>query len=434
MNTTTVFAPATALGGAVAIIRISGDAVCAIADALCRGVPCRKPRQLCHTLICDGDAVLDDGMAVYFPSPHSYTGEDMLELHCHGGPQTVCDILSCLARYASPAAGGEFTKRAFLNGKMDLSRAEAVMDLVNASAEQSRRAALFQLEGGVSRRIAAVEETLLDALSAISVGMDFPDEAEEDVLCALPRQLDQAERDIRALLHGGKSGRVLRDGLRVAILGKPNVGKSSLLNALLGRERAIVTASAGTTRDVLCESMQLGGVPVQLLDTAGIRAASDEAEQIGVIRAREAMESADVLLVVADASAPLGGEDHALLAETLGRTRLVVGNKCDLPSVSSYAFDLLVSARTGTGLDALAGRILALCMEDPSDCTCLTNARHLAALSDALACVGSARAAQELDCAATDIRAALHHLGTITGREADAALIDRIFSNFCVGK
>ncbi len=431
---TTVFAPATALGGAVAIVRISGDAVREIADALCRGIPLKKPRQLCHTLISDGETVLDDGMAVFFPSPHSYTGEDMLELHCHGGSQTVADLLACLSRYASPAAGGEFTKRAFLNGKMDLSRAEAVMDLVNATAEQSRRAALFQLEGGVSRRIAAVEDALLGVLSAISVGLDFPDEAEEDVLFALPRQLDQAESDIRALLHDGKCGRILRDGLRIAIVGKPNVGKSSLLNALLGRERAIVTAAAGTTRDVLCESVQLGGVPVQLLDTAGIRCACDAAERIGVLRAREAMDAADVLLLVIDASASLDGEDRALLAETAARTRLIVGNKCDLPTASADAADLLVSARTGAGLDMLADRVLALCMENPSDCTCLTNARHLSALSDALTCVESARAAHELDCAATDIRAALHHLGLITGREADAELIDRIFSDFCVGK
>lgn len=437
MREDTIFAPASAVGGAVTVIRISGPDAARVARLLSADVT-KTPRELRFVRVRDGAETVDDGMAVYLPAPRTYTGEPMAEIHCHGGSCTVQRVLALLSGCGfRPAEAGEFTRRAFVNGKMDLSQAEAVMDVVNAAAQQSLRAAVAQLNGSVSRAVGEVESLLLDALSGIDAALDYPDEAEADAYAALPEQLKAAQERIARLLAEGRRGRVLRDGLRVVLLGRPNVGKSSLLNALLGSERAIVTGQAGTTRDVLDERAVFDGVPVRLFDTAGIREAQDEAERIGVSRAREALARADVLLVVLDGAAPLAAEDAALLAETAGRPRILVRNKCDLPAADMELPEaaLPVSARTGAGLDALRTAILALAapQQDAGD-PCVTNERHLRALDCALASIRAAQAAAELDCAATDLRAALRHLGTITGTDVDERVIDRIFSNFCVGK
>lgn len=437
MREDTIFAPASAVGGAVTVIRISGPDAARVARLLSADVT-KTPRELRFVRVRDGAETVDDGMAVYLPAPRTYTGEPMAEIHCHGGSCTVQRVLALLSGCGfRPAEAGEFTRRAFVNGKMDLSQAEAVMDVVNAAAQQSLRAAVAQLNGSVSRAVGEVESLLLDALSGIDAALDYPDEAEADAYAALPEQLKAAQERIARLLAEGRRGRVLRDGLRVVLLGRPNVGKSSLLNALLGSERAIVTGQAGTTRDVLDERAVFDGVPVRLFDTAGIREAQDEAERIGVSRAREALARADVLLVVLDGAAPLAAEDAALLAETAGRSRILVRNKCDLPAADMELPEaaLPVSARTGAGLDALRTAILALAapQQDAGD-PCVTNERHLRALDCALASIRAAQAAAELDCAATDLRAALRHLGAITGTDVDECVIDRIFSNFCVGK
>lgn len=437
MRENTIFAPASAVGGAVTVIRISGPDAARVARLLSADVT-KTPRELRFVRVRDGAETVDDGMAVYLPAPRTYTGEPMAEIHCHGGSCTVQRVLALLSGCGfRPAEAGEFTRRAFVNGKMDLSQAEAVMDVVNAAAQQSLRAAVAQLNGSVSRAVGEVESLLLDALSGIDAALDYPDEAEADAYAALPEQLKAAQERIARLLAEGRRGRVLRDGLRVVLLGRPNVGKSSLLNALLGSERAIVTGQAGTTRDVLDERAVFDGVPVRLFDTAGIREAQDEAERIGVSRAREALARADVLLVVLDGAAPLAAEDAALLAETAGRSRILVRNKCDLPAADMELPEaaLPVSARTGAGLDALRTAILALAapQQDAGD-PCVTNERHLRALDCALASIRAAQAAAELDCAATDLRAALRHLGAITGTDVDECVIDRIFSNFCVGK
>lgn len=435
MREDTIFAPASAVGGAVAVIRISGPDAARVARLLSADVT-KTPRELRFVRVRDGAETVDDGMAVYLPAPRTYTGEPMAEIHCHGGSCTVQRVLALLSGCGfRPAEAGEFTRRAFVNGKMDLSQAEAVMDVVNAAAQQSLRAAVAQLNGSVSRAVGEVESLLLDALSGIDAALDYPDEAEADAYAALPEQLKAAQERIARLLAEGRRGRVLRDGLRVVLLGRPNVGKSSLLNALLGSERAIVTGQAGTTRDVLDERAVFDGVPVRLFDTAGIRTARDEAERIGVARAREALAGADVLLVVFDGARPFAEGDAALLAETAGRRRILVRNKCDLPPGGDLPADALpVSAKTGAGLPELRARILSLAAPQEADAAAITNERHLHALARAHAALCAAAEATELDCAATDLRDALHHLGSITGTDVDESVIDRIFSNFCVGK
>lgn len=431
----TIYAPSTAIGGAIAVLRVSGPRAKETARIFDRGFA-SEPGMMRFVRVQDDKEPIDDAMAVYFSAPASYTGEDMVEIDCHGGHQTVQRILGLLSGLGfRPAEGGEFTRRAFLNGKMDLAQAEAVMDIITADAEQSRKAALNQLHGSVSRAIHDVEDVLLDALSGIDAAIDYPDEAEEDCIVRLPEQLGAGRSKAERLLADGRRGRVLRDGLRVVILGRPNTGKSSLMNALAGFERAIVTDIAGTTRDVLDERLSFDGVPVRLIDTAGIREATDRAEQIGVDRALDEMRRADVQLVLLDGSAPLTTEDETLIETTEnGIPRILVVNKCDLPRQTDYAGAISISAKTGQGLEELKREVLRLAAPQDADCNAITNERHLHALEQACAALCSAEQAEELDCKATDIRAALQALGSITGTDVDATVIDRIFERFCVGK
>ena len=437
-----IYALATPVGGAIAVVRISGPG----AEALLRRVFTGRgaPREMAYGRVVDGAGeTLDEAMAAFFPAPRSYTGEDMAELYLHGGQVTVRRVLALLGCHARSARPGEFTERAFLAGKMDLAQAEAVMDLINAGAERSAKSALAQLEGRLSARIVGVERELLDALSGLEAAIDYPEELEDDVTSALPEVLAAAERELHALAGAGLSGRVLREGARVAIVGRPNAGKSSLLNALAGTERAIVTRFAGTTRDVLEETVSMEGVPVTLYDTAGIRAADDPVERIGVERARLAAERADLLLVCFDAAAPLTEEDLALLRETEGRPRIAVCNKSDLPALWSAETlaaqgisACTVSAETGEGLASLRHAI-AVRVAPEQESALVTNARHIEALQLAAASVAEAQqnaGGAELELVATDLREALSALGQITGRTAAADLIERIFSKFCVGK
>ena len=433
MQADTIYAPATAIGGAIALIRVSGPLCPNIArEVLDRDVT-KTPRMLRFVRVMDGEKVLDDGMACFLPGPGTYTGEDMLELSCHGGSRTVARLLERLsAAGARPAEPGEFTKRAFLNGKMDLSEAEAVMDVVSARAEESLKAALEQLHGKLSKRIHGIEELLIDSLSAIDAAVDYPDEVEEDVSATLPESLDRAQGEIDALIAEGRQGRALREGVYVALVGRPNVGKSSLLNALLGADRAIVTDLPGTTRDTLDEETSFFGVPVRLVDTAGIRESGDLVEQIGIDRARAALDRADVAVLLLDGTQTLTEEDQRLLALTAGKNRLVLRSKGDLLQARDDFGELSVSAKTGEGLDELKRRIVAL--SGAREGAAITNERHIKALENARAALLHARTAHELTLVATDVRDALHHLGAITGRDVDADLIDRIFSRFCVGK
>ncbi|MDO4544488.1 MAG: tRNA uridine-5-carboxymethylaminomethyl(34) synthesis GTPase MnmE [Clostridia bacterium] len=435
MTDKTVYAPSSAIGGAIAVIRISGSLSKSIARRILSANVTATPARLCHTRIIDGDEVIDEAMAVYFAAPATYTGEDMLELHCHGGAQTVQAVLACLSKTgARPAENGEFTKRAFLNGKMDLSRAEAVMDVINAAASRSLKAALLQLQGGVFTVVNEVSELLLDALAGIDAAIDYPDEAYEDAYEDVPQRIAEARSRLDALIASGRRGRVLREGLRLAIVGKPNVGKSSLLNALLGRERAIVTAEAGTTRDTIEELFSVRGFPIRLVDTAGIREGAATIEAIGIERARSELKNCDLALVVLDGSAALDENDRAVLELSKGLQRLVVQNKADLCSIKLDEATLLISAATGLGMADLEAAIASSIGADVTDETPITNERHLFALERARECLLHAAEALELDCIATDIRDGLHWIGTITGADVDSQVIDRIFENFCVGK
>ncbi len=430
-TTDTIFAPSTAIGGAIAIIRISGPKISEVIQNLLSVTLC--PRQMTFVSIVSCGELLDEAMAVYFPGPKSYTGEDMLELHCHGGIQTVRRVSDALlSLQLRPAEGGEFTRRAFLNGKMDLTQAEAVMDIINAQADSSLRSALHQLNGGVRRKIESIENRVLDLRSAVEAAIDYPDEAEEDTYRELLRTLPALIDTIDHLIQSGKAGRALREGIRVVIAGRPNVGKSSLFNALLNEDRAIVTGIAGTTRDVLDERVAIKGVSVRLIDTAGLRTASDEAESIGIDRAIQAQKSADLILVVLDGSEPLTDADRNILAKTDPNKRIVLSNKCDLGKHEGA--DLSISCKTGEGIETLKERIVSMAEPALADTTCITNLRHIRALEQAQISLKEAVRQTEPDCIATELREASHHLGTITGTDVDESMLDRIFENFCVGK
>lgn len=435
----TIAATATPVGGALAVLRVSGPAARQILAALFSGSI--APRRVGYGDLRFEGQLLDRATAVFYPGPASFTGEDMAEFIVHGGQAVVRRVLDAILHCgARPADAGEFTRRAFLNGKLDLTEAEAVMDLISAQSLRAAESAAEQLAGSVSRRVNAILDPLVDALAGLNAAIDYPDELEEDVVCALPRTLADAAAAIAALTEDALRARVLREGARVVLAGPPNAGKSALYNALLGEDRAIVTEHAGTTRDLLPAQTQFQGLPVTLIDTAGLGEADDPIEAIGMGRAQDALAQADLVLLTFDASAPLDTQDAALLEATRDRPRLIVLNKTDLPPVLSPAqFEdqpggvLYVSALLHQGLEELkqAAAELILPQEHPA---LVTNARHIQALEQAQAALQSAQAAREPDCIATDLTEAVEHLAGITGRSAAAETMDRIFERFCVGK
>lgn len=441
--TDTIYALSTPVGGAIAVIRISGpDTLCAL-RAVFNGKT--EHRYVAHGSITAADgSALDDAMAVYFHGPKSYTGEDMAELYIHGGYAVSRRVLSRLSELPlRPAVPGEFTRRAFINGKLDLARSEAVMDLINASSSRGAASALEQLQGSLSRRIEKVEEEILDLLSGIDAAIDYPEELEEDVFSALPEGIRAARAEIDSLISGGMASRMVREGARIAILGRPNAGKSSLFNAMLGEDRAIVTPEAGTTRDILEGTLLINGITARLFDTAGLRQADSAAESIGISRARDIVDRADLLLIAMDGGDAVSHEERRLLASP-GR-KLAVICKSDL-SEGAAAFALAkdlakeygveaigVSAVTGEGVGALIDRIAELIAPE-CESALVTNSRHIAALRECSAALSSALQTEEADCIATDLRSALIALGEITGKSVDADVVDRIFSRFCVGK
>lgn len=346
--------------GGIGVVRISGPASLTIAAAMLDHRGALTPRYATYTRArrradSNGSGALDEVIATYFPAPHSYTGEHVVEISAHGSPVVLQAIVeSAMAAGARLARPGEFTLRAFLNGKRDLIQAEAVADLIAAATPLQARVAFDQLEGTLTGRIGAIDAQLFDLIARLEASLDFPDEGYHFIEPAeTARRIGRLVKRVNDLLGGARRGRLIRDGATVVIAGRPNVGKSSVFNALVGAERAIVTDVAGTTRDLVSEPIDLDGLAMTLVDTAGWRETGDRIEREGVARASRAREVADLLLLVIDRSEPATAEDEEPLAKTAERPRIVVGNKSDLPAAMDLAACVCVSARTGEGLDGL---------------------------------------------------------------------------------
>ena len=440
--------------GGVGIVRLSGPgahrAAAQVFRPMQRGALTDAPDRLLvyGTVLGPEGEGIDRGLAFVSRAPHSYTGEDTAELQCHGSPVVLGLVLEALYQAgARPARPGEFTQRAFLNGRLDLTQAEAVIDLIEADSARAVRNAAGQLAGALSRRIGGVYDALTDLMAHFCAVLDYPDEDLDPFRAeGMAAVLAEQGAALAALLQTAARGRRLRDGVVCALVGRPNAGKSSLLNALAGYERAIVTDRPGTTRDTVEAAVSLAELPFRLIDTAGLRASDDPAEQLGVARSRAAMDEADVVLLVCDGTASPGDEERALLAE-LGERAVVVRSKADRPAVWDAlpgSETVVVSARTGAGLaelEAVLGRrgaALLPAVRAGAQGLMLTNARQTDAVRRALEAVRRAEeglgAGLPPDLLLTDVEDALAALGELTGRTVREDVTDRIFSRFCVGK
>lgn len=448
----TIAALATAPGqGGVGIIRVSGPAALVIAQQIARREP--RPRYAHYGPFWSGEQALDQGLTLFFPGPHSFTGEDVLELQGHGGP-VVMDLLlkACLAAGARQARPGEFSERAFLNDKLDLAQAEAIADLIEASSEQAARNALNSLQGVFSDRVNALTESLIALRIYVEAAIDFPEE-EIDFLADghVLTQLEAVQAELTQVQRQAGQGALLRDGMTVVIAGRPNAGKSSLLNALAGRDSAIVTEIAGTTRDILREHIHIDGMPLHIIDTAGLRDTDDQVERIGVERAMAAIGEADRILLMVDASQPEANDPDQLWPEFLmvkpdAAKVTLIYNKVDLTGDSvgiatadDGSVSLRVSANQGEGIELLREHLKA-CMgfEQTGESLFSARRRHLDALEDAATHLGHGYQQLTLmgagELLAEDLRMAQQSLGSITGAFSADDLLGRIFSSFCIGK
>jgi tRNA modification GTPase len=442
--------------GGIALVRVSGELSFSVVSSVFRsGVNAEDLplRQAIHGWILDDSECLDEVMVVCYKKPHSYTGENVAEITCHGSPYVARRIVDLLIRKGCrPASPGEFTLRAFLNGKMDLAQAEAVADMIHSKTEASRKMAAAQLEGGLSRQIRSMTERLLDACSLLEIELDF---SEEDVEF-YPRQrmmelLQSLINEMDVLIHSYDRGRISREGMRIVLTGKPNVGKSSLLNALLEKERAIVTEMPGTTRDTIEDILDIRGVMTMLTDTAGIRESNDPIEREGVARAEQALEKADLVLCVIDGSTKPEADDFLFLnrMRESGKQVFLLINKSDLtdawpPDQLRLMKDIFpsfsVSAVTRSGIQELIGSLEEIISRSAgrTDSILLTHIRHRECLEKARDSLKSALESGEKKMSqefiALDVRGALDHLSRITGETAGDEILNRIFSKFCIGK
>ena len=449
MNRDTIAAQATASGeGGVAIVRVSGEDCERILSRVFKaknGKPLEN-RRLTYGVIIDGEDVVDEAMAVMMRAPLSYTREDVAEIHCHGSQALVGRILRLLMREgARMAEPGEFTMRAFLNGRIDLTQAEAVMRMIRAGSERAMRSAVRQMEGGVSAFVRHAREEIIMLLSSLAAAIDFPDEVEETETAQQVLERCSAIRGRLLASCDARAGRIEDEGLRVVLCGRPNAGKSSLMNALLEEERAIVTDVPGTTRDTLTESMQIAGLRVLLTDTAGLRETGDAVERIGVERAHKALDEADVRVLVLDSSCAIEDEDRESLCDLA--PHVVVLSKGDLapvvmPDIALGEFPqaqvVTVCAPLGEGLDALKALLVSFAPEDGAESSMLSQARHVqAALRACDSLLDAQRSIDDgmtLDMCAVDLSAALDALGEITGETMSEQVIGEVFARFCVGK
>ena len=450
--TDTIVAIATPPGrGGIGVVRVSGPSSVSIVSAhLALNQPLAPrhatlTRLVDHTSGTDGQ-VVDQVITTWFAAPNSYTGEDVVEIAGHGSPALLEHIVTLLvtsgARFAEP---GEFTLRAYLNGRIDLVQAEAVNDLVNAVTVRQARAAMDQLDGTISGAIGEIDALLFDVIAKCEGSLDFPDEGFHFFEAGeLQRVLESVARRLDDLLVTTARGRLIREGRVVAVIGRPNVGKSSLFNALLGRNRAIVTSTPGTTRDLLSEPLDINGIPVTLVDTAGIRASTDDIEREGIARAQSMVAAADLVLLLIDGSQPLTDADHQLIAETTGRRRVVAGTKADLPQGWQWDADadsfVSTSAVSGLGIDRLRNLLVFDDggSETDMDRPAVTNIRHEKLLRTAREAI--ARSLQGMASGATeemllvDLHDARTQLELVTGTRSVDDVLNHIFANFCIGK
>ena len=456
----TIAAISTAPGeGAIGIVRISGDLAISIASSIYQCGTKQLEEQKTHTIhyghIVDPKSgeVYDEVMVSVLRAPKTFTREDIVEINCHGGIVAINRVLQLVLRMgARLAEPGEFTKRAFLNGRIDLSQAEAVMDLIRAKTDKSMQLAMRQLDGQLSNLIQNLRQEILNTLAQVEVNIDYPeyDDVEEMTLQLLREKTQQVLQGIRGLLNTASQGKILRDGLKTAIVGRPNVGKSSLLNMLLREEKAIVTDIAGTTRDTIEEYVNVRGVPLQLIDTAGIRETDDVVEKIGVERSRKALKEADFVLLLLNQSETLQEEDIRLLETTKGMKRIILFNKTDLPSklsteeIAPYAKEeeiVTTSMLNKEGIDQLEEKIAGYFFQgqmNERDATYLSNTRHIALLEKAEQALVEVQNGIEMempvDLIQIDFTRAWDLLGEITGDSVQDELLTQLFSQFCLGK
>lgn len=455
----TICAIATPIGeGGVAIIRISGENALNIASKIFKpkndyDIKNMKTYTMKYGNIIDLEKkeIIDEVILSYMKSPSSYTGENVVEINCHGGVVSTNSVLNEIikagARLAEP---GEFTKRAFLNGRIDLSQAEAVMDIITAKTELSMKSAMMQRNGELSREIEELRKYLLNVLALIEYAVDFTEDDEDiidhNLISQVKEGIEKTNLKIKNLLSNADEGKIIRDGLNIVIVGKPNVGKSSLLNALLKEKRAIVTDVPGTTRDVIEEYVNIDGIPIRITDTAGIRETEDVVERIGVEKSKEKIEEADLIILMIDTSREIDEEDKAIIDKIKDRKYIVLLNKIDLEMkisqeiISKLNNKIDISAKTGKGIDDLKDMIKDLFFngEITSESLIISNTRHKQALYRAMenceTAIGRVNANEYLDLISIYITAAMKALGEITGNELEEDLLNKIFSEFCVGK
>ena len=457
----TIAAVATAIGeGGIGIVRISGHQSLDILKKVFRYRSGRsiseiQERRMVYGNICDGSAIIDEAMVVYMKAPHTYTGEDVVEIQCHGSVISLRKILKLvLDSGAQMAQRGEFTQRAFLNGRLDLSQAEAVIDVIKAKSDLGYGSAMAQLQGSLSNEIKRIRKNMADLIADIVAHIEYPEEDLEEITYEnIISSIDDVLTDIKKLADSSDTGRAIRDGLKLSIAGRPNVGKSSLMNSILKADRAIVTDIPGTTRDTIEEFATIGGIPVRLTDTAGIRETDDIIEKMGIEKSRESISAADVVIMMIDSSSELTEEDAEIMRHAHGKKTIVILNKSDLEQKVNRQLAIQVlpitentkiiemSAATGEGVDDLVNEIKEMVYNGEASAeneVMITNIRHIELLENSMRLLTDARGMLEcgeaLDFAESDIREAWMSLGEITGEAVNDDIVKEVFARFCLGK